>query len=105
MAKKNLTTAAADVTKGMFTNAAEPNKETNTINNTQNAVENAATSEAETKKEKKYIKLDITGYDDYIYTMAHFKDISATKYIRALVEADLKENKLIYEKIKALKNI
>lgn len=104
MAKKNLTTAAADVTKGMFT-AAEPNKEANTINNTQNAVETAATSEAITKQDKKYLKLDITGYDDYIYTMAHFKDISATKYIRALVETDLKENKLIYEKIKALKNI
>lgn len=105
MAKKNLSSAAADITKGMFTAAAEPNKEANTINNTQNAVETAATSEADTKQEKKYIRLDITGYDDYIYTLARFKGLSATKYIRSLIEKDMEENKLIYEKINALKNI
>lgn len=105
MSKKNLSSAAADITKGMFTAASEPNKETNTINNTQNAVENAATSEVEAKQEKKYIRLDITGLDDYIYTLARFKGLSATKYIRSLIEKDMEENKLVYEKINALKNI
>ena len=100
MGKKNLTTAAADVTKGMFTNAAETQQ-----NNTETIKDAAEHKKVQEKQDKKYLRLDITGLEDYIYTMARFKGLSATKYIRSLIEADLKENNLIYEKINALKNI
>lgn len=57
------------------------------------------------KPEKKYLRLDISGYDNYLQAISGLKNISVTKYIRCLIEKDLKENELVYEKLTALKNI
>ena len=50
----------------------------------------------------KFLLLDIRGYKDYIEHMAKAANMSATKYIRSLVEADMQKNMDIYEAHKEL---
>ena len=46
--------------------------------------------------------LDVRGYRDYVEHMAKAANMSATKYIRSLIEADMQKNMDIYEAHKAL---
>ncbi|MBR1857140.1 MAG: hypothetical protein IJ803_08745 [Oribacterium sp.] len=50
----------------------------------------------------KFLLLDIRGYRDYVEHMAKAANMSATKYIRNLIEQDMVVNKDIYEAHKAL---
>lgn len=52
------------------------------------------------KSNSDYLRLDIYGYKDYLSTMAGFRKMSITKYIQGLIDADMEQNKEIYEKIK-----
>lgn len=58
------------------------------------------------KKSPDYIRLDVSGLKEYLQTMAGYdsirygKTVSVTKYIRALISADMDSRKEEYEKIK-----
>lgn len=60
---------------------------------------------------KKYLRLDITNYQDYISLMADHKTntsgeyVSMTQYILRLIEADKQKNIKIYEKLKEIENL
>ena len=73
------------------------------VNNYQQPVvmqQNAAP--AQTKQDKsryekeKFLLLDIRGYRDYVEHMAKASNMSATKYIRSLIDEDMKRNMDIY---------
>ena len=53
-------------------------------------------------EKEKFLLLDIRGYRDYVEHMAKAANMSATKYIRSLIEQDMKQNMDIYEAHKAL---
>ena len=63
------------------------------------------------KKGQKYLRLDITGYQDYISLMAaHLtntsgKYVSMTQYILRLIEADKQQNIEIYEKLEQIEKM
>ena len=72
---------------------------------------NRAEVSKEDKSEKKkntpdYIRLDVSGFKEYLQTMAGYdsvrngKTVSVTKYIRTLISADMDSRKEEYEKIK-----
>lgn len=71
----------------------------------QKAPEQAGTSE---KKKPKYLRLDITGLEDYVSLMAEHlastsgDHVSMTKYIRQLIEADKQQNSDLFESLKQL---
>lgn len=48
---------------------------------------------------KKYFRLDITEYQDYISLMADYSNLSMTKYINKLIEDDMAKNVNIYNKL------
>lgn len=52
------------------------------------------------KTNSDYLRLDIYDYRDYLSTMAGFRCTSVTKYIQSLIDADIEQNKEIYEKLK-----
>lgn len=60
------------------------------------------------KKKTKYLRLDITGLEDYVSLMAEHltntsgDNVSMTKYIRGLIEADMQQNSGLFEKLKQL---
>ena len=47
---------------------------------------------------KKYFRLDITEYQDYISLMADYSNLSMTKYISKLIEDDMTKNTNTYNK-------
>lgn len=57
------------------------------------------------KKKTKYLRLDITGLEDYVSLMAEHLtntsggNVSMTKYIRGLIEADKQQNSELFEKL------
>ena len=65
---------------------------------------------SEFRKRKKstpdYIRLDISGFKEYLRTMAGYdsirygKTVSVTKYIRNLISADMDHRKTEYDKVK-----
>lgn len=63
------------------------------------------------KKKAKYLRLDITGLEDYVSLMAeHLTNtsgghISMTKYIRQLIESDKQQNSELFEKLKQIENM
>ncbi len=65
-----------------------------------NKVENAAAKPARKQNSRyekdKFLLLDIRGYRDYIEHIAKAANMSATKYIRSLIEQDMEKNKDIY---------
>ena len=72
---------------------------------------NKQANEPKTQREKgtnsryekeKFLLLDIRGYRDYIEHMAKAANMSATKYIRNLIQLDMDKNMDIYEAHKAL---
>lgn len=48
---------------------------------------------------KKYFRLDITEYQDYISLMADYTNLSMTKYISKLIEDDMAKNVNTYNKL------
>ena len=48
---------------------------------------------------KKYFRLDITEYQDYISLMADYANLSMTKYINKLIEDDMIKNINTYNKL------
>ena len=48
---------------------------------------------------KKYFRLDITEYQDYISLMSDYTNLSMTKYINKLIEDDMAKNINIYNKL------
>ena len=71
---------------------------------------NKAAEEPKMQKEKansryekeKFLLLDVRGYRDYVEHMAKAANMSATKYIRNLIQLDMDKNMDIYEAHKAL---
>ena len=63
------------------------------------------------KKGQKYLRLDITDYQNYISLMAgHLtntsgKYVSMTQYILRLIEADKQQNIELYEKLEQIENM
>lgn len=63
------------------------------------------------KKSKKYLRLDITDYQEYISLMTGYektvngKYISMTQYILQLIEADKQKNKTIFEKLEQIEKM
>lgn len=63
------------------------------------------------KKGKKYLRLDITDYQNYISLMADYftntsgKYISMTQYILRLIEADKQQNIKVYEKLEQIEKM
>ncbi len=53
-------------------------------------------------EKEKFLLLDIRGYRDYVEHMAKAANMSATKYIRNLIQQDMDKNIDIYEAHKAL---
>ena len=64
-----------------------------------------------TKKGQKYLRLDITNYQNYISLMADYasntsgKYVSMTQYILRLIEADKQQNIELYEKLEQIENM
>ena len=48
---------------------------------------------------KKYFRLDITEYQDYISLMSDYTNLSMTKYINKLIEDDMAKNINTYNKL------
>lgn len=63
------------------------------------------------KKKTKYLRLDITGLEDYVSLMAEHltntsgDNVSMTKYIRQLIEADMQQNSELYGKLMQIENM
>ena len=74
----------------------------------QEATEQVENSE---KKKTKYLRLDITGLEDYVSLMAEHltntsgDNVSMTKYIRQLIEADMQQNSELFEKLMQIENM
>lgn len=51
---------------------------------------------------KKMLSLNMTGYWDYVQTMAGYRRMSVTKYIRELIAADMEMNREKYERLKSI---
>ncbi len=65
-------------------------------------VVNEKPEKASRYEKEKFLLLDIRGYRDYVEHMAKAANMSATKYIRSLIEEDMNKNMDIYEAHKAL---
>jgi hypothetical protein len=77
---------------------------------TEDAVKDEKTAASEAKsasryEKEKFLLLDIRGYRDYVEHMAKAANMSATKYIRSLIQADMDKNMDIYEAHKALEEM
>jgi hypothetical protein len=63
------------------------------------------------KKNRKYLSLDVTNYQDYVSLMADYtsgktgKYKSMTQYILDLIEADKKNNLELYTKLKEIEEM
>ncbi len=68
------------------------------------AVSSDSKSTSRYEKEK-FLLLDIRGYREYVEHMAKAANMSATKYIRSLIQADMDKNMDIYEAHKALEKM
>lgn len=73
------------------------------VQDVEQPVRKAAKAEKNSRYEKdKFLLLDIRGLRDYVEHMAKAANMSATKYIRNLIEIDMQQNMDIYEAHKAL---
>lgn len=63
------------------------------------------------QKKTKYLRLDISGLEDYVSLMAEYVTntggihVSMTKYIRQLIEADKQQNSELFEKLKQIEDM
>ncbi len=71
----------------------------------------AIPSEKKSKKEKSYLRLDITEYQEYVALMADHltitsgKYVSMTQYILGLIKADKEKNIELYEKLEQIEKM
>ena len=73
------------------------------INKAEKADKTEASAKSNSRYEKeKFLLLDIRGYRDYVEHMAKAANMSATKYIRNLIQQDMDKNNDIYLAHKAL---
>ena len=80
-----------------------PKQEINSEINKPKTTEKKQVEKSTSRYEKeKFLLLDIRGYRDYVEHMAKAANMSATKYIRSLIQKDMDKNKDIYEAHKAL---
>ncbi len=80
-----------------------PREEINVeINKPKNLEKKAAEKPASRYEKEKFLLLDVRGYRDYVEHMAKAANMSATKYIRNLIQQDMDKNMDIYEAHKAL---
>lgn len=63
-------------------------------------VQKSSISSKKKKTNSDYLRLDIYDYKEYLTTMAGFKRTSVTKYIQALICADMQQNKDTFDKLK-----
>ena len=77
----------------------------------QSSVDLTQKTRLEKNIKKKYLRLDITDYQDYISLMSEYsskttnKYISMTQYILHLIEADKQNNSEIYHKLEEIENM
>ena len=72
------------------------------INNAEKQQKTKSSKTGSRYEKEKFLLLDIRGYRDYVEHMAKAANMSATKYIRNLIEMDKRKNNDIYEAHKAL---
>ncbi len=60
---------------------------------------------AKGRSEKKYMQLDIIGYEDYLALMCKAQGITRTKYIQNLLREDYEKNKKKYELLRELRDL
>ena len=73
------------------------------INKPETTAKNDTSTKGTSRYEKeKFLLLDIRGYRDYVEHMAKAANMSATKYIRNLIQQDMDKNNDIYLAHKAL---
>ena len=79
------------------------------VHEMQNGTSRAAKAPKQEKNSRyekdKFLLLDIRGYRDYVEHMAKAANMSATKYIRNLIEQDMRVNHDIYEEQKRLEEM
>ena len=63
-------------------------------------VQKSSISSKKKKTNSDYLRLDIYDYKEYLTVMAGFKRTSVTKYIQALICADMQQNKDTFDKLK-----
>lgn len=61
--------------------------------------------EPQKDQEKKYMRLDITGLDEYLKEISQYNKKSMTKYIQELIEADKEKNQETYKKLLEIKSL
>ena len=88
-------TSAIDESSNINSGINKASKPSKTVDNTVNK------SNSRYEKDK-FLLLDIRGYRDYVEHMAKAANMSATKYIRNLIDQDMEKNRDIYEAHKAL---
>ena len=90
-----------------------PDKQVETNKQTKETEEIVVNNNAEAKEKKKpkYLRLDITEYQDYIKLMAQHesdnsrKYVSMTQYILRLIEADKQQNIKKYEQLEQIEKM
>lgn len=89
----------------------EPKKELMVAVETKPATPETQQNKSKDKKGQKYLRLDITDYQDYISLMADHltntsgKYTSMTQYILRLIEADKQQNIAVYEKLEQIEKM
>ena len=90
----------------------EPSKnDTYTAVETKSILPEPPRNKSRGKKGKKYLRLNITDYQDYISLMAAHekaasgKYVSMTQYILRLIEADKQQNIELYEKLEQIEKM
>ena len=75
------------------------------INKSEEKPKKADEKTASRYEKDKFLLLDIRGYRDYVEHMSKAANMSATKYIRGLIEKDMEKNKDIYDAHKKLEQM
>lgn len=56
-------------------------------------------------REKKYMQLDIMGFEEYLNLMSKNQGVTRTKYILALIKKDFEEHQKEYELLQQLQRL
>lgn len=75
------------------------------INKMENKPKREADKSTSRYEKDKFLLLDIRGYRDYVEHMSKAANMSATKYIRGLIEKDMEKNRDIYDAHKKLEQM
>lgn len=88
-----------------------PLPENNRINLSPKPEKQLSEEHEEPKPQKKYLRLDVTDCQEYIYLMAQHqsnvsgKHVSMTQYILQLIKADKEKNQELYYKLKSIEQL